>query len=65
MKKFLTCFSVVLLIMVVAPGCRMFGPSEKDVFEAMQAVMRGFEESMNEDNMEIKDAYSNAADAVF
>ena len=65
MKKFLTCFSVVLLIMVAAHGCRMFGPSEKDVFEAMQAVLRGFEDSMNDDNMEIKDAYSNAADAVF
>ena len=65
MKKFLTCFFVILLIMVVAHGCKMFGPSEKDVVEAMQAVMRGFEESMNEDNMEIEDAYSNAADAVF
>lgn len=65
MKKFLICFSVVLLTMVVTQGCRMFGPSEKDVFEAMQAVMRGFENSMSEDNLEIKDAYSNAADAVF
>ena len=56
---------VVLLMMVFAQGCKMFGPSEKDVFEAMQAVLRGFEESMDDDNMEIKDAYSNAADAVF
>ena len=65
MKKLISCFSVILLILVVAHGCKLFGPSQRDVFEAMQAVMRGFENSMHEDNMEIKDAYSNAADAVF
>lgn len=65
MRKFLSLFAVIFLIIFVAHGCRMFGPSEKDVFEAIQVVMRGFENSMNQDNMEIKDTYSNSADAVF
>ena len=65
MRKFLPCFAVFALIIVAAYGCRMSGPSDKDVFEAMETVMRGFETSMDENTMEIKEAYSNAADAVF
>ncbi len=65
MRKLMFCSAMLILIIVVAHGCRMNGPSEQEVFEAMQAVMRGFANSMAEDTMEVQDTYSNAADAVF
>ena len=65
MRRVLPLCAIVVIVIVAASGCRMSGPSEKDVFEAMEAVMRGFENSMHDDSMEIQETYSNAADAVF
>lgn len=46
-------------------GCNLFGPSEKEVKQAMEAVFRAFEESTRQDNPEVRNAYSNAADLIF
>ena len=56
---------MTMLIIFAVCGCRLTGPSDREIMEAMEAVMRGFETSMNEDTLEINNAYANAADAVF
>jgi hypothetical protein len=65
MRKYLFHFAMAGLIILAFCSCRLTGPTDRDVFEAMEAVMRGFETSMDQDTLEISDAYSNAADAVF
>ena len=65
MKKFMFHFAVMCLIVFTFCGCRLYGPSDKEVFEAMEAVMRGFQSSMDQQSLEIDSAYVNAADAVF
>lgn len=46
-------------------GCNLFGPSKKDVNQAMEAVFRTFENSTTQNEPEFQNVYSNAADAVF
>jgi len=46
-------------------GCNLFGPSKKDVEQAMEAVFRAFEVSTTENEPEYKNMYTNAADAIF
>ena len=65
MKKYLIYFTVISLLAFSFFGCRFYGPSDKEVFKAMEAVMRGFESSMNQETLEIDNAYANAVDAVF
>jgi len=65
MKKNLFYFALIVLVVFAVGGCRLTGPSERDVFEAMQAVMSGFEASMDQDTLEINDTYANAAEGVF
>lgn len=65
MKKYLMFFALVNLIAAVFCGCRYNGPSDKEVFDAMEAVMRGFQSSMTQDTLQINNEYANAADGVF
>lgn len=65
MKKYLFFFALIVLVVIAVGGCRLTGPSDQEVFEAMQAVMRGFQASMDQDTLEINDTYANAADGVF
>ena len=46
-------------------GCDLFGPSKKDVQQALDAVFRAFEESTTQNEPEYKNMYTNAADAIF
>ena len=65
MKKYLFFFALIVLVVIAVGGCRLTGPTDKEVFEAMQAVMRGFQASMDQETLEINDTYANAADGVF
>jgi hypothetical protein len=65
MKKYLIYFALLNVFAAVFCGCRYNGPSDKEVFDAMEAVMRGFEDSMAQDTLEINNEYANAADGVF
>ena len=65
MRKYLSFFAAAMAIILTVCGCPLNQPSDREVMEAMEAVMRGFETSMNQDSLEITDTYSNAADAVF
>lgn len=46
-------------------GCNLFGPSKKDVKQALEAVFRAFEISTTQNEPEYQNVYSNAADAIF
>ena len=46
-------------------GCNLFGPSKKDVEQALEAVFRAFEASTTQNEPEYQNMYSNAADATF
>ena len=65
MKKILFYFALIVLVVFAVGGCRLTGPSDRDVFEAMKVVMSGFEASMDQDTLEINDTYANAAEGVF
>ena len=65
MKKYLIYFDLVSVFVAVFCGCRYNGPSDKEVFDAMEAIMRGFEASMAQDTLEINNEYANSADGVF
>ena len=54
-----------VLVFSFLTGCNLFGPSEKEVKEAMDAVFRAFEESTSQDEPEARNVYSNAADFIF
>jgi len=59
--KLLTAF----ICMIFLTGCNLFGPSKKDVNQALEAVFRTFENSTTQNEPEFRNGYSNAADAVF
>ena len=65
MKKYLIFLALLSICAAVFCGCRYNGPSDKEVFDAMEAVMRGFQASMTQDTLEINNEYANAADGVF
>lgn len=65
MKKYLFFFALIVWVVTAVGGCRLTGPTDTEVFEAMQAVMRGFQASMDQEKLEINDTYANAADGVF
>jgi hypothetical protein len=46
-------------------GCNLFGPSKKDVEQALDAVFRAFEDSTTQNEPEYTNRYTNAADAIF
>ena len=46
-------------------GCNLFGPSKKDIEQALEAVFRAFEVSTTENEPEYSNMYANAADAIF
>jgi hypothetical protein len=46
-------------------GCNLFGPSEKEVKEALEAVFRAFDDSTGQNEPEVRNVYSNAADFIF
>lgn len=55
----------VVLIFSFLSGCDLFGPSEKDVKHALEAIFRAFEDSTQQDQPEVRNVYSNAADFIF
>ena len=58
-------FIIAVLITFIA-GCNsLFVPSEEDIFAAMEASLRGAQSSLKQENMEIIEEYSNAADLAF
>ena len=65
MNKFRIKRLAAILIFSFLTGCNLFGPSEKEVKEAMDAVFRAFEESTSQDEPEARNVYSNAADFIF
>ena len=65
MKKYMIVFALLGILTALFCGCRYTGPSDKEVFDAMEAVMRGFQASMTKDTLEINNEYANAADGVF
>jgi len=65
MKKYLIFLALLSIFAAVFCGCRYNGPSDKEVFDAMEAVMRGFQASMSQDSLEINNEYANAAEGVF
>jgi len=65
MKKTGIKLLTVLICICVLAGCNLFGPSKKDVKQALEAVFRTFDKSTVQNEPEFKNVYSNAADAVF
>ncbi|MEJ2167996.1 MAG: hypothetical protein P8X90_20925 [Desulfobacterales bacterium] len=55
----------VVIIFSFLSGCNLFGPSEKDVKHALEAIFRVFEDSTRQDEPEVRNVYSNAADVIF
>ena len=53
------------LVVSFLTGCNLFGPSEKEVKEALEAVFRAFEDSTRQNEPEVRNVYSNAADFIF
>jgi hypothetical protein len=65
MKKF-RFLLLVAFILLPAGGCSLLGPSEEDVKNAYEAVLRGLHSSVkNNDNAEVHSEYVNAADITF
>ena len=54
-----------VLVVSFLTGCNLFGPSEKEVKEALEAVFRAFEDSTRQNEPEVRNVYSNAADFIF
>jgi len=54
-----------VLVFSFLTGCNLFGPSEKDVKAALEAIFRSFEESTRQNEPEVRNVYSNAADFIF
>ena len=54
-----------VLFLYFLTGCNLFGPSKKDVKQALEAVFRAFEISTTQNEPEYQNMYSNAADAIF
>jgi hypothetical protein len=64
MKSWVKMLAGVLIISLLT-GCNIFGPSEKEVKKALEAVFRAFEESTQQNEPEVHNVYSNAADFIF
>jgi hypothetical protein len=65
MKKTGIKLLVAFICICFLSGCNLFGPSKKDVKQALEAVFRAFEISTTENEPEYQNMYSNAADAIF
>jgi hypothetical protein len=65
MKKTEIKLLAAFICMFFLTGCNLFGPSKKDVNQALEAVFRTFENSTTENEPEFRNAYTNAADAIF
>lgn len=65
MKKTALNLLTAIVCIGLLTGCNLFGPSKKDVEQALEAVFRAFEMSTTENEPEYKNMYVNAADAVF
>ena len=65
MKRFLIGITAVALSLCCLAGCNLGGPSKKEVTAALDAAMRAFTESVDEQTPEIENAYSNALDMIF
>jgi hypothetical protein len=58
--------SVWMMMLIFLAGCDFFGPSQRDVQSALDAVGRGIEYSTSDKlKPEIHTTYANAADATF
>jgi len=55
----------VVLVFSFLTGCNLFGPSEKEVKNALEAIFRAFEDSTQQNEPEVRNVYSNAADFIF
>lgn len=55
----------MVLIFSFLTGCNLFGPSEKEVKHALEAIFRAFEDSTQQNEPEVRNVYSNAADFIF
>ncbi len=56
---------VVVVSLFCLAGCNFGGPSEEEVTQALDAAMRAFADSVDENTPEVEEAYSNAIDLVF
>ena len=65
MKKTEIKLFAAFVCMFFLTGCNLFGPSKKDVNQALEAVFRTFENSTTQNEPEFRNGYTNAADAVF
>ncbi len=65
MRTFLTNIMAVVLGLCCLTGCNLGGPSKKEVTAALDAAMRAFTESVEENTPEVENAYSNALDLIF
>ena len=65
MNKFRIKRLAAILIFSFLTGCNLFGPSEREVKEAMTSVFRAFEDSTSQYEPEVSNVYSNAADFTF
>jgi len=54
-----------VLFLYFLTGCNLFGPSKKDVKQALEAVFRTFETSTTQNEPEYQNMYANAADVIF
>jgi len=65
MKKFMFVLLVAVILFPVS-GCNLMGPSEEDVKNAYDAVLRGLNASVKKnDHPEVHSEYANAADVTF
>ena len=65
MKKTGIKLLAAFLFLSFLTGCNLFGPSKKDVKQALEAVFRAFEISTSQNEPEVQNMYSNAADVIF
>ena len=65
MIGFLKNMLVVVFSLCCLAGCNFGGPSEKEVVQALDAAMRAFADSVDENAPEVEESYSNAIDLVF
>lgn len=65
MANYLRSMAAVFVSIFCLAGCNLGGPSEKEVILALDAAMRAFAESVDEQTPEVENSYSNAVDLVF
>ena len=65
MKKTRIKMLTAVLFLSFLTGCNLFGPSKKDVKQALEAAFRAFEISTTQNEPEYHNMYTNAADVIF